>query len=99
MTKESIKPQLGFVLVDWVEEEKREGYETTESGILVSEHTANAMKKEITHLEWTIHAINEESVLKVGAKAITSKIPTIIKIDVQGKLLGVMPESEVVACY
>lgn len=94
-----ITPQLGFVVVKWVEEEKHEGEVKRDSGIILGEATANRLRKEATHKEWEIIGVNKDSVLTSGSTAITSKHTQPIPIEIGATKVGIMAESEVVACY
>lgn len=96
----NITPQLGYVIVKWTEEEKIEGEVKRESGIILQEGTANRLMKEITHREWEIIAVSKDSELRVGAKGITAKNTQAIPIEIDSETkVGIMAESEIVACY
>jgi co-chaperonin GroES (HSP10) len=88
-----ITPQVGYVVVKWTEEEKVEGEVKRESGIILSEDTANRLQKESTHKEW------EDSSLRAGTKGITSKFTQAIPIELNDGKIGIMAETEIVACY
>ena len=95
----NIKAQPGFVVVEWVEEEKIEGESKSAGGIILTEDTANRLKKEKTHQEWVIISVSKDSELEVGTKAITSKRTIPIPIELDDMKVGVMAEAEIVASY
>ena len=94
-----ITPQVGYVVVKWTEEEKIEGEVKRESGIILQEHTANRLKKEDTHKEWEILAVHPDSALTVGKRGITAKHTLAIPLDLDEGKVGIMAETEIVACY
>jgi len=95
-----IKPQPGYVIVKWVEEEEA-GEEVRDSGLILSEHVASRLKEEATHLEWDILSVSTDSTIQVDevSKAITSKFEQPIKVVVGSVSYGILPEINVVATY
>lgn len=94
-----IKPQLGFVVVEWIEEEKIEGEQKRDSGIILQEGTANRLKEEVTHKEWKIVAVCKESFLEAGTRAITARHTQAIPVELADSKVGILQESDIVACY
>ena len=100
MSEINITPQPGFVLVSpQPKEQESDGDIKRESGIILKGHTADRLKKQTTHLDWTVLATSSVSEFAVGDTLVTSKQPISVPLTVEESEFVVLTEAEVIAYY
>lgn len=96
--KRDIIAQPGYLVVKWVEPKAvSEDLITRDSGIILSGKAQAQVEKEATHKEHVVVSSSKESLIKAGETVITSKVPAMIRIEVDNKEYGILAEDEVVA--